>query len=163
MWVLMLNGVVGYQLMDDGTALSLGFILLSAIALFIGTGYIALDTAFGWTNRFATSLNYPNQNIGLYVLYQLVPLIFLFIFFLLETFLVLRVLGERKPMRKTHAILDPIRKLLTRNQSISSPQRFCSQSVRSSSMSSAYTYATAQAARSTVPSSKPSLLSSQSS
>jgi len=32
------------------------------------------------------------------VLYQLAPLVFLFAFFVLETALVIRVLGERKPM-----------------------------------------------------------------
>ena len=98
LWVLFLNGIVGYQLLDDGTPLSLGLILGSAIALFVGTGYIALDTAFSWTGHFSSSLKEPNQNYGLYVLYQLVPLVLLFLFFCLETILVLRVLGERKPM-----------------------------------------------------------------
>ena len=97
---MLLNGVVGYQLLDDGTVISLGAILISAIALFVGTGYIALDTAFSWTGHFAPSLVSPNYNLGLYILYQLVPLVFLFLFFLLESYLVLRVLGERKPMRK---------------------------------------------------------------
>lgn len=92
--------MIGYQLVDDGTPLSLGLILLSAIALFVGTGYIALDTAFSWTGHFAPSLQSPNYNLGLYILYQLVPLIFLVIFFFLESWLVLRVLGESKPMRK---------------------------------------------------------------
>lgn len=78
--------------------------LLSAIALFLGTGYIALDTAFRWTGHFDGSLNSPNRNTGLYVLYQLVPLVFLALFFVLETVLVLRVLGERKPMRKSDKI-----------------------------------------------------------
>ena len=96
----MLNGIVGFQLLDDGTPLSLGLILLSAVALFVGTGYIALDTGFSWTAHFDPSLNPPdNRNIGLYVLYQLAPLVFLFAFFVLETILVLRVLGEKKPMR----------------------------------------------------------------
>ena len=98
LWVLLLNGIVGYQLLDDGTPLSLGAILISAIALFIGTGYITLDTALRWTGHFDDSLKDPNRNIGLYVLYQLVPLIFLALFFILETILVLRVLGEKKPM-----------------------------------------------------------------
>ncbi|MCJ1285342.1 hypothetical protein MMC26_004682 [Xylographa opegraphella] len=98
LWVLLLNGVVGYQIMDDGTPFSLGLILLSAIAMFIGTGYITLDTALSWTHHFDLSLTYPNRNIGLYVLYQLAPLVFLVLFFLLEAYLVLRVLGERKPM-----------------------------------------------------------------
>ncbi|CAF9939455.1 MAG: hypothetical protein HETSPECPRED_001786 [Heterodermia speciosa] len=99
LWVLLLNGIVGYQLLDDGTPISLGLILLSAIALFVGTGYIALDTAYSWTGRFDPSLDPPdNRNIGLYVLYQLVPLVFLFGFFCLEGVLVLKVLGEKKPM-----------------------------------------------------------------
>ena len=97
----MLNGIVGFQLLDDGTPLSLGIMLLSAVALFVGTGYIALDTAFSWTGHFDGSLDGPNnRNVGLYVLYQLAPLVFLFIFFVLETVLVLRVLGEKKPMCK---------------------------------------------------------------
>ena len=100
--MLFLNGIVGYQVLDDGTPLSLGLILLSAIALFVGTGYIALDTGFKYTGHFNPSLDLPNnRNIGLYVLYQLAPLVFLAGFFLLETFLVLRVLGEKSPMRQS--------------------------------------------------------------
>lgn len=98
LWILMLNAVVGYQLLDDGTRLSLGLIVGSAFALFIGTGYIALDTGYKWTGHFNQSLGGSNRNIGLYVLYQLAPLVFLFVFFVLETLLVIRVLGERKPM-----------------------------------------------------------------
>ncbi|PNY24635.1 Export control protein chs7 [Tolypocladium capitatum] len=97
-WILMLNAVVGYQLIDDGTPLSMGLMLLSAAALFIGTGYIALDTGFQWTGYWNSSYQLPNRNIALYVLYQLVPLIFLVAFFVLETILVLRVLGEVRPM-----------------------------------------------------------------
>ncbi|CRK18460.1 hypothetical protein BN1723_017656 [Verticillium longisporum] len=40
----------------------------------------------------------PNRHIALYVLYQLVPLIFLVAFFVLEAVLVLRILGETRPM-----------------------------------------------------------------
>ena len=98
LWVLLLNGVVGFQVLDDGTPISLGLILFSAIAFFVGTGYVALDTAFSYTHTFASSLQAPNRNVALYVLYQLWPLICLFGFFVLETVLVLRVLGERKPM-----------------------------------------------------------------
>ncbi|KAL8762332.1 MAG: hypothetical protein Q9184_001639 [Pyrenodesmia sp. 2 TL-2023] len=98
LWVLMLNGIVGFQLLDDGTPLSLGLILLSAAALFIGTGYIALDTAFSYSGRFDSSLTGVHRNVGLYVLYQLAPLVFLAGFFVLETVLVLKVLGEKKPM-----------------------------------------------------------------
>lgn len=98
-WILMLNGVVGYQLLDDGTAVSIGLLLISSLIIFVGTGYIALDTGFSWTNYWDSTLDAPNQAYALYTLYQLVPLVFLVIFFLLEAFLVLRILGERKPMR----------------------------------------------------------------
>lgn len=97
-WILMLNAAVGYQIIDDGTPMSIGLIAVSALALFIGTGYIALDTGYSWTGHFDGSLTDPNRNIGLYVLYQLAPIVFLSIFFILEAVLVLRVLGEKKPM-----------------------------------------------------------------
>lgn len=98
-WMLMLNAVVGYQFIDDGTPMSLVLILVSAAVLLIGTGYIALDTGFDWTGKFSSSYDGPNyRNIALYVLYQLAPLIFLVAFYVLETVLVLRVLGETRPM-----------------------------------------------------------------
>lgn len=79
--------------------MSIGLVLVSAAALFIGTGYIALDTGFSWTNYFSTQeVLQDNRTYSLYTLYQLVPLVFLVLFFCLETFLVLRVLGEKKPM-----------------------------------------------------------------
>ncbi|TLD25352.1 hypothetical protein PspLS_06023 [Pyricularia sp. CBS 133598] len=98
-WVLMLNAVVGYQIIDDGTPLSLGLLVLSALVLLIGTGYITLDTGFEWTGYWNSSREGPNyQHIALYVLYQLAPLIFIVAFFILEAILVLRVLQETKPM-----------------------------------------------------------------
>jgi len=97
-WVLMLNAFVGFQLIEDGTAMSVGAVLVSAGAIFIGTGYITLDTAFKFTGYFNSSLVAPNRNIGLYVLYQLLPLVCIVIFFAVEAFLVLRVLGEQRPL-----------------------------------------------------------------
>lgn len=97
-WILMLNAVVGYQIVDDGTPLSLGVIAGTALVLLIGTGYIALDTGYHWTGYWNSSYQLPNRNIALYVLYQLAPLVFLVAFFILEAILVLRVLGEIRPM-----------------------------------------------------------------
>ena len=101
----MLNGIVGYQLLDDGTPTSLGLILISAAAIFIGTGYIALDHAFSWTGFWDDTLDFPNRSYSLYTLYFLAPLVFLVVFFLLEAVLVLKILGEKRPMRKSeHAL-----------------------------------------------------------
>ena len=99
LWILMMNGAVGYQLLDDGTPLSVALVFGSAAALFVGTGYIALDTAFSWTPYWTDTLDGNNRSYSLYTLYQLVPLVFLVVFFLLETVLVLKVLGEVRPMR----------------------------------------------------------------
>ena len=97
-WMLLLNAVVGYQLLDDGTALSVMLFAGSALVLFIGTGYIALDTGFTWSGKWSSSHHAPHRNIALYVLYQLCPLVFMFLFFVLEAILVLRILGEKRPM-----------------------------------------------------------------
>ncbi|KAF5965055.1 chitin synthase export chaperone [Fusarium coicis] len=98
-WILMLNAVVGYQIIDDGTPLSMALIAISALLLLIGTGYIALDTGFSWTGYWDASYDAPrNRNIALYVLYQLVPLILLVAFLVLEAILVIRILGETRPM-----------------------------------------------------------------
>lgn len=96
--MLFLNGIVGYQLVDDGTTLSLGLLVGSALAFLIGVGYIALDTGFSFTGFWNSSYDLPNRNIALYVLYLLLPLLWIVLYFVLETVLVLRVLGETRPM-----------------------------------------------------------------
>ena len=97
-WMLMLNAIVGYQFLDDGTPLSVALVAGSALILFIGTGYIALDTGFQWTGQYDPSYESPNRHIALYVLYQLAPLVFLVFFYVLEAVLVLKILGETRPM-----------------------------------------------------------------
>jgi hypothetical protein len=97
-WILMLNAVVGFQLLDDGTPASLGILGGSALIILIGTGYIALDTGFHWTGYWDSSYDLPNRHISLYVMYQLAPLVFLVVFYVLEAILVLRVLDELPPM-----------------------------------------------------------------
>lgn len=105
-WILLMNGAVGYQLLYDGTLTSMLLIFGSAAALFIGTGYIALDTGFSWTGYWNSSLTQPNQAYALYTLYFLVPLVFLFLYFVLESILVLRVLKEVRPMCKSGLLSD---------------------------------------------------------
>ncbi|KAL7623952.1 hypothetical protein AAE478_005509 [Parahypoxylon ruwenzoriense] len=97
-WILLLNSIVGYQILDDGTPLSMGLMLISGAVLFIGTGYITLDTGYHWTSQFIPDPNDHYRNYALYVLYQLAPLIFLVAFYVLEAILVLRILGEMRPM-----------------------------------------------------------------
>lgn len=97
-WLLFINGIVGYQLMDDGTILSLGLTVGSALAWLIGVGYVALDTGLNFTGYWLSSYDLPNRNITLYVTYLLLPLIWVVFYVILELILVIRVLGETRPL-----------------------------------------------------------------
>lgn len=101
-WVLMLNAVVGYQLLDDGTPLSLALVGSSFLAFFVGTTYVAVDTGFNYTGTFTKE---PDniRNYALYVLYLLFPLIMIAAYVILESVLVIKVLGEKIPMRRLSA------------------------------------------------------------
>ncbi|KAF8454958.1 chitin synthase III catalytic subunit-domain-containing protein [Terfezia claveryi] len=90
-WVLLLNAIVGYQLLDDGTILSILLVGGSMVVVFIGTGYIAMDTALGWTDTFVTLKSEGYRNYALYVLYLLFPIISVAAYFILESVLVLKV------------------------------------------------------------------------
>merc|ERR1711981_1019671 len=79
-WVLLLNAIVGFQIMEDGTPLSMALIIGSSLAFIVGVGYIALDTAFSWTGYWDDTLGQPNRAYALYTLYLLVPLIFVVAF-----------------------------------------------------------------------------------
>lgn len=98
-WVLMLNAVVGYQLLDDGTLLSLGLVGMSFLAFFVGTTYVAVDTGFNYTGTFTKDPD-SIKNYALYVLYLLFPLIMIAAYVILESVLVIKVLGEKIPMSK---------------------------------------------------------------
>lgn len=101
-WMLMINGAVGYQAIDDGSFLSVFLLFASTAALFIGTGYIALDTGYNWSGFWqqpVVQMN-PDRQYSLYTLYLVCPLLFLFVYFWLAFFLVIRILGEKKPLRK---------------------------------------------------------------
>lgn len=155
LWILLMNAVVGYQILDDGTIASIGLIFGSAAALFVGTGYIALDTGFAFTNFWQDTVTDPNNRAyALYTLYQLVPLVFIVVFFILEAVLVLRILGEVRPMRTSRRLLHTFTHLLTIPQSTwASPLSF-SPSAKSSNTWSACTSAPAPAAPSTAASSR---------
>jgi hypothetical protein len=95
-WILLLLGLVEYQLLDDGTPLSLSLVVGSAAILFTGTTYIALDTAFSFTGHFQ-----PNEhcvNVGLYILYLGFPLVCMVAFAILIAYLILEVLGVGIPL-----------------------------------------------------------------
>jgi len=119
----MLNGAVGYQALNDGSFMSIVLIVGSAAMLFVGTGFIALDTGLNLTGYFNSPMIQaaPNRSYSLYTLWILAPLVFLAIYFILETWLVLRILGEIKPMRKTEDMIIIVQSLTSCQFSCFSP------------------------------------------
>ncbi|KAK9388537.1 chitin synthase III catalytic subunit [Lipomyces mesembrius] len=99
-WLLFVNAVVAYQLIPDGSFLSVTLTSLSGLAVFIGTGYIALDSGFSWTGEFTSNASNPGllRNYAVYTIYLLFPIVAIVAYFLLEVYLVARVLRERKPL-----------------------------------------------------------------
>lgn len=136
-WILMLNGAVGYQLIDDGTFLSVALIIISAACFLIGVGYVALDVGLDWSGYWndITTQRDPNRSYGLYTLYFLLPLLFLVIYFVLETIVVFGILGEKKPMGMCSLLIYTADGSLTnRHQFSYSRLLFSSQSDRYSTL-----------------------------
>ncbi|KAF8544513.1 chitin synthase III catalytic subunit [Trichophaea hybrida] len=97
-WLLLINAIVGYQLMDDGTPLSIGLTVTSALAVFVGVAYVAIDTGLDYSGEFKTKSPAELKNYALYVLYLLFPLLLVVAYFILESVLVLGVLNETRPL-----------------------------------------------------------------
>ncbi|KAK7203022.1 chitin synthase III catalytic subunit [Myxozyma melibiosi] len=99
-WLLVVNAIVAYQILPDGGFLSVSLTFLSGLAFFIGVGYIALDSAFNWTNTFDSAPSRPElmRNYALYTTYLLWPILAISLYLILQFNLVVRVLRERKPL-----------------------------------------------------------------
>ncbi|KAJ1673925.1 hypothetical protein EV182_004302 [Spiromyces aspiralis] len=97
-WLLILVGLVGFQLLPDGSAFSILSMLISTTVIFIGIGYIAADTAFGVTNTLKPGPDMPFYSPGLYFVYLVFPLISIFIYFVTQAVIVFRYLAVRKPL-----------------------------------------------------------------
>ncbi|KAK9237041.1 chitin synthase III catalytic subunit [Lipomyces kononenkoae] len=99
-WLLLVNAVVAYQLLPDGGICSLFMTFTSGLVIFIGSAYIALDSGFSWTGKFASDPSNPGllQNYAVYTIYLLFPIVAIAAYFLLEFYLVVKVLRERKPL-----------------------------------------------------------------
>jgi len=92
-WTLVGNAFVSLQVVEDGTISSLVPFYFFGGAFFIGTAYVSLDTALGWTSAFRSQL----KNIPLFVLTSVWPLAAAFIYFVVILWVVLGVLREKRP------------------------------------------------------------------
>ncbi|KAI9713070.1 MAG: Chitin synthase, class 7 [Bogoriella megaspora] len=89
---LMINGFVGFQLYEDGTALSVWLLRLSSLAAFVITGAVALLTFKGWAGLG------PRNTTGLFVVLYIFNAIFVLVYVVMQVMLVSNTLQDRWPL-----------------------------------------------------------------
>ncbi|CAL5871137.1 uncharacterized protein PFLUO_LOCUS5383 [Penicillium psychrofluorescens] len=89
---LLVNGFVGFQLYEDGTALSVWLIRITSGIMFIMTFVISLLTFKSWGGLG------PNNTIGLFVVLYLLNAICVAIYLVMQLLLVLNTLEDRWPL-----------------------------------------------------------------
>jgi len=99
-WVLLANGVVATQVVEDGTMSSLVPTILPALLLFALTTYLSLDTALGITSLIGGVSDPPLaiRSVPLFVLTSMWPAIAIVAYLSLMAHVTLNVLREMKPM-----------------------------------------------------------------
>ena len=97
-WVLIINGLISTQWLEDGTPPSIISLWTGGIAFFVGTGYVAVDTAFNWSGKLPPSDPIEHlQSNGLFVLLLLWPMIATFIYTCLMLYVLAFLLKEFIP------------------------------------------------------------------
>jgi hypothetical protein len=89
---LLVNGFVGFQLYEDGTALSVWLVRISSVATFAMTFVIALLTFKSWGGLG------PSNTIGLFVVLYLLNAIAVAIYVVMQLLLVANTLDDRWPL-----------------------------------------------------------------
>lgn len=91
-WCLLLNGFVGFQWAEDGTAMSLWFFRISSLVVFAIVFAVAIST---FENALGMSSASP---IGLFVIYFILNGIMLLVYVVLQIVLVINTLDDRWPL-----------------------------------------------------------------
>jgi len=97
-WTLLATALVATQYVEDGTPSSLIPFYGLTVILFLATTYIATDTAFSFTSLFKSDPARDLKSIGLFILLVIWPVVAVLIYFLIMIVIVLRILGEKKPL-----------------------------------------------------------------
>ena len=89
---LMIAGFVGFQLYEDGTALSVWLLRVCSIVMFLISFAVSLLTFKGWAGLG------PENTVGLFVVVYLFSALFLAVYVVMQLILVLGTLQERWPL-----------------------------------------------------------------
>ncbi|KAG8956120.1 hypothetical protein FRC03_010918 [Tulasnella sp. 419] len=97
-WSLIGNAFVSLQLVEDGTMSSLVPFYAFNIAFVGATTYISLDTAFSFTGAFRSNPPGDLNNIALFVLTSIWPLVAALVYLVIIMYVVLGILREKRPL-----------------------------------------------------------------
>lgn len=89
---LFINGFVGFQLYEDGTPLSVWLLRICSFVGFVISFLISIATFKAWAGLS------PTNTIGLFVVLYLLNAVQLFVYVVMQIFLVLRTLQDRWPL-----------------------------------------------------------------
>lgn len=97
-WTLAWIALLSLQFVEDGTLPALIPLSAGIVILFVGPGYIALDTGLTVTSYFQSSPADQLHNTWLFVLTIIWPAAAAAFYFLIQLGVVVRVLKEKKPL-----------------------------------------------------------------
>ncbi|KZV98289.1 hypothetical protein EXIGLDRAFT_607098 [Exidia glandulosa HHB12029] len=97
-WFLLANAIISTQVVEDGTPASVLPYAIFGTAFFVGTTYVALDTAFHFTTAFESNPPQELKNIALFVLVNIWPGAATVIYFVIMLYVVFVMLQEVRPM-----------------------------------------------------------------
>lgn len=89
---LMINGFVGFQLYEDGTALSVWLLRVCSIAMFLISFAVSILTFKSWAGLG------PENTVGLFVVVYLFSALFLAVYVVMQLILVIGTLQDRWPL-----------------------------------------------------------------
>lgn len=89
---LLINGFVGFQLYEDGTALSVWLLRLSSLGIFVVSGAVSLLTYKGWGGLS------PTNTVGLFVVLYILNALCLAVYLVMQIILVVNTLQDRWPL-----------------------------------------------------------------
>lgn len=89
---LLINGFVGFQLYEDGTALSVWLLRSASLGMFVVSGLVSLLTFQSWGGLS------PESTIGLFVVVYFLNALCLFVYLVMQVLLVVNTLQDRWPL-----------------------------------------------------------------
>ncbi|RKP25248.1 chitin synthase III catalytic subunit [Syncephalis pseudoplumigaleata] len=97
-WTLLVNGVVGFQLAEDGTLFSTLAVAGSGGVVAIITAIFSVDAGLQLTSLAPPPNASDPQSMPVWILYFIVPAACIGGYLILQTIMILRLLGTRRPL-----------------------------------------------------------------